>query len=335
MAPKPPFADSRLGRFLFGSAGPANDRSMAAADLMSLSIFRILFALFLLGDYAINLTPYYADFYGEAGIAPMAMLAADPDIVVTKAIAWALETLRLGAMLPVLYPAALLAFALGYRTRLANAAVLLFFLYLYWRNYYLNSGAEALTRLLLIWCLFLPLNRYWSIDSALDPQPRERPCPRLPILAVRLQIVSLYIFSALFKLAGPAWLGGAAVGMALRDNMFGGTPAGLFVAATLPWLAAAATYATIAFQLAMPFMVYSPWRNDWLRAAALAGAALMHLSFIVFLNIGTFPYICLAMLALLAPDEWWRRLLRRRGERLGRVRIFYDPDCGFCHRVCL
>ena len=78
--------------------------------------------------------------------------------------------------------------------------------YLYWRNVYVVSGAEDLARLLLIWCLFLPLNRYWSVDAALDPQSRERPYPVLPFVALRLQIVSLYVFSGLFKLAGARWL---------------------------------------------------------------------------------------------------------------------------------
>src|SRR5258708_18492101 len=41
------------------------------------------------------------------------------------------------------------------------------------------------------------------------------------------------------------------------------------------------------------------------------------------------------MLLLPVPGRWLDRLLRRRRERLARVTIYYDPDCGFCRRVSL
>src|SRR5262249_58336021 len=82
-------------------------------------------------------------------------------------------------------------------------------------------------------------------------------------------------------------------------------------------------------------LIYSPWCHDLTRGFALSGFAAMHLSFIVLLNIGGFPFICLAVLILLVPDRWWDRLLEERRARLAKVAIFYEPDCGFCERVSL
>src|SRR5262249_42413913 len=123
--------------------------------------------------------------------------------------------------------------------------------------------------------------------------------------------------------------------MVLRDNMYGGTPLGLYLADHFPLLLGAVTYATIGLQLLLPLLIYSPWYNDLTRGFALAGLAAMHLSFIVLLNIGGFPFICLAVLILLVPDRWWDRALNGRRARLAKVAIFYEPDCGFCHRVSL
>jgi hypothetical protein len=59
----------------------------------------------------------------------------------------------------------------------------------------------------------------------------------------------------------------------------------------------------------------------------------MHLSFIAFLSIGGFPYLCLIMLVLLVPDAWIDSLLRRRRARLRGLAIYYEPGCGFCEKV--
>src|SRR6185369_10292474 len=180
---------------------------------------------------------------------------------------------------------------------------------------------------LLLWCLFLPMARHWSVDAALDPAPRDRPHPTLPFVAIRLQIASLYLFAALFKLAGRPWRTGEALAMAMSDNVFGGTAVSRLLVDHAPGLLHVATYGVVGFQLAFPFLIYAPWRNDAARAIALAGTALMHVAFIVCLNVGGFPYLCLAMLLLLVPDRWLDRLWRRRRTRLAAITIFYEPGC--------
>ncbi len=323
--------------------GPARRRdavSLGAStvfttDFQSLSVFRIVFAVYLLGDYWTGVSPYFDDFFTNSGILPLFALASDVDVPVAIAIARVLEASRLPTVLPYVYPAALICFGIGYRTRLANGIVFVLNSYLFWRNPYILSGAEDVARLLLLWCLFLPMNRYWSIDAALDQQPRDRPYPRLPFAALRLQITSIYFFAGIFKLVGPAWRDGTAVAMVLQDNMYGGTSVGLYLVHNFPTLLGAVTYATIGLQVLLPLLIYSPRYNDLTRGFALASLAVMHLSFVLFLNIGGFPFVCLTSLILLIPDRWWNRLLRKRRARLARVTIFYEPDCGFCYRVSL
>ena len=304
-------------------------------NFQALSLFRICFAVYLLATFA-TAAPFYDVFYTQAGIMPLATLDADRGIA---GVATLLPLLRLAdalgfaAIVPVAYPLSLVAVLLGYRTRWACGLAFVLNCYLFWRNPLLVSGAEILARLLLLWCLFLPLNRYWSIDAALDTEPRRRAYPALPFFALRLQISSLYFFSSLFKLEGDAWRHGFALIWTLQDTLYGATPAGLFFVQHFPGLITAVNYAVIAFQFSFPYLIYSPWRNELTRAVAIAGSMMMHVSFIFFLRIGGFPYLCLIMLILLVPDRWIDRVLRRRRERLGRVTIFYEPGCAFCEKV--
>jgi hypothetical protein len=315
-----------------------NDGTIVSRNFKALSAFRIVFSLYLFCDFLAAVYPYFDDLYGDTGVLPISALTSDhyhTGLVFILPLLKILDAILYRPLFTLLYSVALFAFAIGYRTRWSNAFVFLLNSYLYWRNPSLNSGAETLAHLLLLWCLFLPMARYWSVDAALDERPRDRPYPALPFLALRVQIGSLYIFSALFKMSGLPWVRGSAVTWALSDHLFGATSPGLFLIHQTPALAIAADYAVVGFQLAFPFLVYCPWRNDLVRALALGGSSLMHISFIFLLNVAGFPYLCLTMLLLLVPDTWIEVLLRKRNEKLASVAIYFEPGCDFCRRIAL
>ena len=329
---------NRRGRAEVGRSARAGrwlDRIEYSPNLQALAAFRILFALYLLVQFAL-LLPSYEDLYGETGVMPLAALAADYrmfGVASLSPLVRLLDAAHIGAILPIALPLALVAFAAGYRTRFAGGVALALEAYLFWRNPVVATGAEVLAWLLLLWGLFLPINRYWSIDAALDRLPRRRGWPALPFMAMRLQIASLYFFSALFKLEGEPWQQGYALMWTLQDTAFAATPVASFFVEHAPGVITVVNYLVIAFQLSFSYLIYSPWRNELTRAVAIAGSALMHLSFIAFMYIGPFPYICLIMLVLLVPDRWIDRLLRRRRERLRGVAIYYEPGCVFCEKV--
>src|SRR5260221_2252057 len=156
-------------------------RAETAPNLEALSLFRILFGLYLLAQFA-SVTPYYNDLYGEAGVMPLAALADQNLYGLARLlpVVRALDAAGIGFILHTLLPLSLVAFTLGYRTRWAVGVALALECYLNWRNPVTKTGAETLAWLLLLWSLFLPLNRYWSIDAALDRKPRRRPWPTLP-----------------------------------------------------------------------------------------------------------------------------------------------------------
>jgi hypothetical protein len=306
-----------------------------ARDYQSLSLFRILFAVYLGCYFFYELLPYYGDFFTDHGILPRAVLLASyPDKEVLSLLTvsdyWLFHVL-----FAIAHILAIVAFGFGYKTRWANFILFVTCASLYWRNPMIDSSAERLAKLLLLWCLFLPMARYWSVDAALDPEPRDRPYSNIPFFGIKIQIAVIYFFSALYKLAGTTWWDGSAVSLALKDNLFGGTPLGLLAANSLDHWLWLATYGIILFQLFFSFLVYWPWSNNLTRGVALLGAVCMHASFLFLLNVGFFPYLCLAYLVILVPDEWWNSWLTGRRARLNRIRIFYEPGCEFCKKTAL
>src|SRR5712692_8996594 len=143
-------------------AGQWLDRIEYSPNLQALAAFRILLAFYLLVQFAL-LLPSYEDLYGETGVMPLAALAADYRMFgVTSLLPLLrlLDTAHVGVILPIALPLALVALAAGYRTRLAGVVALALEGYLFWRNPVVATGAEVLAWLLLLWCLFLPINRY-------------------------------------------------------------------------------------------------------------------------------------------------------------------------------
>ncbi len=306
-----------------------------ARDYQSLSLFRILFAIFLAADFFICVLPYYGIFYTDQGLLPRDALFTSYHNPGLLSLLTACDYRVYHLLFIAAHILAILAFGIGFKTRWANLILFITYTSMFWRNPMLNSNAEFLAKLLLLWSLFLPMARYWSVDAALDPEPRDRPYPAIPFTAIRMQISIVYIFSFFYKFAGAPWWNGMAVGITLRDNLFGATVPGLWLAdhfAGYLWLV---TYAVMAFQFLFVFLVYSPFYNGFTRGIALLGSACMHTAFLFMLNVGTFPFICIIYLVILVPDEWWNKLLASRRARLGRIRIFYEPGCEFCRKTAL
>ncbi len=280
-----------------------------ARDYRSLAAFRILLALFLGIDFCANVLPYYTDLFTDSGVLPRTTaLHGGEDIngsffsLLMMSDYWLFHCIFIATHI-----VALISFGLGYRTRLANFVLFVTYTSLLWRNPYLISGDATLVKLFLLWSLFLPMGRRWSIDAALDPGPREYRDPILPFFAIKFQVMALYLFSALYKFASVSWWNGDALGKALQDNIWGSTPLGLLLVHSYGDWFPALNYAIMIFQLLIPFLIYCPWHNNVTRIMAILGAVAMHIGIALTLHAGLFPYICIIYMVLLVPDRWWNK----------------------------
>lgn len=311
---------------------PLTFRQFFPSDVQALSLFRILLGLLLLVDVFQNTLPYMGDFFYDSGytpravIAPLERTAGRLSLLDMSGHPWVVNSIM------AIYIAGLVAFTLGFRSRLAKWVVFIGYLSITHRVPLIGTGAEMLIRLFLLWMLFLPIARYWSVDAALSQQPRKVEVPPVFMAGIKLQITWLYLFAAIYKVIGTPWLTGDAVAFTLHDRIFASNLGLLFVQ-SFPFLVAPLNYGVIIFQFLFTPMVYAPVWGGVLRALAILGAVAMHLGFLILLEIGIFPFICIIYLVLLVPDTWWDKIFAKRRARRDCIKIFYNSAQGGCEKA--
>jgi predicted DCC family thiol-disulfide oxidoreductase YuxK/uncharacterized membrane protein YphA (DoxX/SURF4 family) len=321
----PAWLESLLGR-VFG------------IDLRTLALFRITLGLVLFGDLvarSADLTVFYTD----AGVMPRAWLLAvnGPwriSLHSANGEPWFIWTLFIIEML------AALMMVFGWRTRLATLVAFVLHASLLNRNIMVLLGGDELITCLIFWGLFLPLGARASIDAALanTPTPADNRYRSWATAGLLLQVMSVYFFSAILKNDAEWWPDGTAVDYALQIDGYA-TPIGHWLR-NFPQLTSALTYYVYFLEWLGPILVFSPIFSRTLRFAVMVQLMLMHVGFLLCLQISPFPYISLVSLTTLVGGWLWdaadragqRRAVQRGGLPL---RIFYDKDCGFCRKSTL
>ncbi len=287
-------------------------REVFGIDLRTLALFRIGLAVIILTDLALrarDLEAHYTDF----GIMPRSVLAnfLHPASVTFHAMngsVWwqaALFCIAAGFALMLL---------VGYRTRLASIVCWVFLLSLQNRNTMILSGEDNLLILLAFWGMFLPLGARCSIDAVLGGP--ERPPNRfysVATLALLIQGMSMYFFSALLK-SDAQWIpDGSAVHYALQLDYLV-TPFSLWFR-QFPELLQGLTYYVWVLELIGPILIFSPIFHRGLRIVLLLAFATMHIGFFLCLEIGLFPFVSILMNLTFLPGWVWDRAGRSLRDR--------------------
>lgn len=299
-----------------------------------------MFALVLLCDLFFNVLPEWEFVFSADGV----LMASE----LNRAVIWSLFTYTdnayFHAALLMIYGVSLFGLLIGFRARQCALVASVLMMALLDKNLDAHSNAERLAGLLLLWSAFLPTTRYWSFEAALNPDNsgakndqdcRRGPWPIIPLIAIKFQIIVIYLHAGLFKLDSNVWISGRAMGDLSKDQVF--------ATSRMEWLMNhlnfdtqyALAWSVIIFQLVFSLMIYAPVYRNLFRALAILGAAATHLGFLIFLQIHMFPFICFCYLVILMPDSWFDRALKKRREKLSKIRIYFDPDCGFCRATAL
>lgn len=196
------------------------------------------------------------------------------------------------------------ALVLGVRTRLCTIAAWILTASIQARNPDINHGGDAQLRLMLLWAIFLPWGRRYSLAPSEEsgaPQVRSA-----ATVAYAIQIAMIYIASAFLK-SGPHWREDySAVYYVLNIAGFARAPAHWI--AQFPSLTTALTIATLVFEFIGPIALLLSGAHYRVRLATLAGFVGLHLGFALCMHLGTFPLVCVvAMLAFLPAaffDRW-------------------------------
>ena len=322
-------------------------RTVFSFDLRSLALFRVMLALVVLADLALRSLDLRT-FYTDAGVLPRADL-----LEIGHRWHWSFHVAsgELWWQVVLFVVAALFALALlvGYRTRLASIGTFLMVASLLNRNPLVLQGGDQLLGVICFWAMFLPLGARRSVDAALRPEKRDRPNQPLhppeglqpyfsiATIAITLQVLYLYTFTALMK-TGDAWITRFDAAYYAVSLQHFATPIGTWFATFPAWLLKGATLFVLVVEFTAPLLVLLPFLWPRLRLLGLALLASLHVAFGLMLHIGLFPLIDLTSLALLLPGAAWTWLLARRhaaGTRREQIVIHYDRDCGFCLKTCL
>jgi hypothetical protein len=244
-----------------------------------------------------------------------------------------------------LYVAAIgvaLFYTLGWRTRWLGLPFYVFTWSLFTRNPQIPSGGETFLLVQLPYLLFANMSAYLSIDSGWRGVDDVRRPPRRPfaallhnvaLLCVLVQLCVVYAFTGIHKTVGSHWQDGTALYYVLRLDQFAGVPFSPLIYLNPP-LVMLLTYATVAFEVSFPFLIWSR-RTRWVAAL---GAVMLHAGIAAFMGLVLFAvemlifqFIVFDDRSYLAGYRRWLRLrerVRRLVEARPRLRAAREPPEG-------
>lgn len=198
---------------------------------------------------------------------------------------------------------------LGWGSRYLVSFTWLVLAALHLHNPLVSTAADRLLLAMLFFAIFLPLDRCYSINSAMDPLPtREYRYFSFATVLILLQVILLFSSLALeIKSA------------TFNETFFSTLLNSLF------WLAAI-----------LSVMVFLPKLQTLSRLSFIAVCIVVLLIISVPLQWQFLPAVYCVALLLFVPESFWDWLASRTElSQRGGMKIYYDQDCGFCHKICL
>ncbi len=287
--------------------------SIFGADTRSLAILRMGLGALVLVHSLLRLR-FREAFYSNSGVLPCSALSESTSLGLPYNLYCDVSSDFHSALL-LLTALAGLWLMVGYWTRFANALSWYLVVCLQVRNPLAIQGGDLLLRVMLFWSMFLPLGEQWSFDARQRGLRQTRPSRialNVGTIAFGLQIVFVYVFTVALKLQGDSWVQGSALYYALSIDQLV-TPFGHSLLQHQNLLAQV-TPLVLLVEAALPLMLYIPIHTWVFRLVAVLGFVAMHVSFLICLNLGPFPWTNLVSFLFFIPTQIWNRLL---GSELG------------------
>lgn len=284
------------------------------------SLYRGLLGLYLAYHFA-RLVPYAGELFSGMGM--VGEPSASPFYGIFPNLLFVFEAPAVAAGLLVMATFAGLAFALGARDRLMAGFLWYVLACTFTRNPLIANPSLPFLGWLLLLHLAIPGKPYgaWSARGRSDPGGGFRFPPALFAAAWIVMAVG-YSYSGYTKLVSPSWLDGSALSRILENPL--ARPSLLReVVLQLPTvLLASATWGALLLELLFAPLALIRRLRPWLSLAMVV----MHLGLIALIDFAALSFAML-ILHLATFDPSWLP------GRAGKYRLFYDGDCGLCHRA--
>ncbi len=316
------------------------------ADPRALGLFRIFFGLLCLWDVA-RRVPYITLFYSNKGVLTNHYgLFRQPSEYVFS-LMYNLSRPNEVAIFFGFTAICLIFYTLGLYTRVFQFLVAICMWSIHGRNTIIENGGDVVLNIWLLWTLFLPLGRRFSLDAlrlglrnesepdaaALNARERDtRPVWSLAMFAVLCQLSVIYFFNTVHK-GGRTWQDGTALAWVLEQDRIA-TPFGQWVQDALPMaFTQALSWGTLVIEGIAPLLLLTPFAVVWSRRAAILLLSGLHLGIFLMTDVGLFsPTMMVSYLLLLTPrdfDALSRGLRRLAGPPLEAT---YDGGVALLHR---
>ena len=301
-------------------------------DLRALAVMRICLGMVLVADLLIR-WPDLAWFMSDTGsYSVAASKAAASDY--RFSLYWLFDGLFWVHTLFAINLVVAALFAAGVRTRLMSVLVFVFLASLHNRNPILLQGGDNLLVLLTLWSIFLPMGARLSVDAAMTKtRPTTDTYWGWGTVAILVQIMSVYFFSAFLKNGSEWMVDGTAIYYALHNDQVAHLLAPYW--RDWHWLTVPMTHYVWWLELIGPLIALSPIFNNWARGVAAFCFITLEIGFLFNLNVGLFPFISITSLIILIPGpvwDWLGRWINRHSAEP--MVMYYDEDCEFCKKTC-
>ncbi len=266
-----------------------------------LGLYRILFGLMVLAHLAF-LTVDLDFWYTDAGLlqGDEARLAAGP--LRFSPLQWIQDPVSVRIFFAAL-AVVVIAFTLGWHTRIMGVLVYMGLLSLHHRNISTNCGPDTLMMVTCFCVMLCPCGAAYSLDARRVARRRGTPADVLIIpwaqRLLQIQLCIIYFCTAQAKCAGATWLGGTAVHFVLFNSEV--RQFNLEWLGGYPLLINAMTHAALITEFALAYLL---WFRPTRRWVALFGV-LLHAGIYPIVNVPLFGEQMVALyLLFLDADEF-------------------------------
>ena len=284
-------------------------RTVFGCDPRSLAIFRMALASLILFDVC-DWFLHCEQYFSSSGLLDSASAQS------VSPHSWSLNYLSdspwYARTLLLLLAAACVAFFLGWKTKIAIFTCWILLASFQTRNPLLLISGDSLLRMMLLWAMFIPMDKAWSLDGSRKKEIEisDEGKTRLETnwvctvgtVCLLLQICMMYWCAGFAKL-NDTWLSGSALDYVLRMDVYT-RPFGIWLREH-DSLTKALSLATPWIEIMVPLLLFSPWRTLTLRVIVIAILLSFHAGIELALNVGKFGIISLVAWLPFIPPRFW------------------------------
>jgi predicted DCC family thiol-disulfide oxidoreductase YuxK len=286
------------------------------------SLFRMVFGTYLVIHF-LQLLPWAAEMFSNSGVLadgrvspllhlfPNILAVCDSPLFVTSFVG-------LAAVLSVM-------FAAGWYDRAASLGLAYIWACLFGRNPLIANPGLPYVGLLLVAHACLPRAPYGSLARRGDVDPGSSwRMPQSIFVVVWILMAVGYTYSGATKLVSPSWVDGSAVEHVLHNPLARPGILRDFVLSMPAWVLKVMTWGALATELSFAPLAFFPRLRPFVWLLMLT----MHLGLITLIDFADLS-MGMVILHLFTFDPGWVRGLKANTTD----RIFFDGQCGLCHRA--